>query len=304
VEQPFATAFAPVASSLRRVLVLDAALIAVFSLVALRVARQLAGPLRALVDAARRIAEGETGVLIPDSGGGETGRLTRAFNQMTAQLHHNRSELEQSRREIQRANEQLLAQNQQLQRANEALKQLSITDALTRLHNHRFFQDHLPREMKRAVRTQEPLSLVLIDVDDFKQLNDRFGHAVGDAVLRRVAEVMNDNVREMDLLARYGGEEFALLASGTTLRGAMALAEKIRMAVARARFPVLDLDGQSEVRITVSIGVAAFRGDERAFFNDADRALYRAKETGKDCVVAADGSREGEAGASPDGAEA
>jgi diguanylate cyclase (GGDEF)-like protein len=180
--------------------------------------------------------------------------------------------------------------DQHLQRVNEMLEQLSITDELTRLHNHRFFQDQLPREMKRSARTEEPLALILIDIDDFKSLNDRFGHAVGDAVLRRIADVMNSVVREMDLLARYGGEEFALLATHTSLEGAVALAEKIRIAVAAARFSVVDLEGPAELSITVSIGVAAFKGDEKAFFNDADRALYRAKSAGKDCVIVADES--------------
>jgi diguanylate cyclase (GGDEF)-like protein len=142
--------------------------------------------------------------------------------------------------------------------------------------------------MKRAERTGEPLSLILLDIDDFKLLNDRYGHSVGDAVLRRVADVMIAEVREMDLLARYGGEEFALLASQTTLEGAVALAEKLRVAVSEARFSVLALDGPSEIRVTLSGGVTTYRGDEKAFFNEVDRALYRAKAAGKDCIVVSD----------------
>jgi len=165
------------------------------------------------------------------------------------------------------------------------LEQLSITDGLTKLHNHRFFQDHLRREMRRSARTGEPLALLLVDVDDFKGLNDRYGHAVGDAVLRRTGEVLNGVVRETDLLARYGGEEFALLAPQTPLEGAVALGEKVREAVAAARFSIVDLEGPREIAITVSVGVSSFRGDEKAFFNEADRALYRAKHAGKDCVV-------------------
>ena len=130
------------------------------------------------------------------------------------------------------------------------------------------------------------MCLILIDIDDFKALNDRFGHAVGDAVLRKVAEVMNQSVRDTDLLARYGGEEFALLASDTSLEGAVALAEKVRLAISAARFSVVDLAGPQQVRITASFGVALFRGDQKTFFNCADRALYSAKAAGKDCVVA------------------
>jgi diguanylate cyclase (GGDEF)-like protein len=186
----------------------------------------------------------------------------------------------------------LIAQNQELHRVNEVFLQLSVTDDLTKLHNHRFFQDSMPREMKRSLRTGEPLCLILLDIDDFKGLNDHHGHAVGDSVLRQTAVVMNSEVRELDLLARYGGEEFALLASHTTLPGAAALAEKLRFAISEARFSVVTLEGPSVIAITVSIGVALFRGEEKAFFNDADRALYRAKNAGKDCVVVADADGE------------
>jgi diguanylate cyclase (GGDEF)-like protein len=153
--------------------------------------------------------------------------------------------------------------------------------------------------MKRAERTGEPLSLILIDIDDFKQLNDRHGHSVGDAVLRRVADVMRAEVREMDLLARYGGEEFALLASQTTLEGAAALAEKLRVAVSEARFRLVALEGPAEIRVTLSAGVTTYRGDEKAFFNEADRAVYRAKDAGKDCIVVWDEENESSRSSEP-----
>jgi diguanylate cyclase (GGDEF)-like protein len=111
---------------------------------------------------------------------------------------------------------------------------------------------------------------------------------VGDAVLRKVSDVMNQSVRDMDLLARYGGEEFVLLASQTDLEGGVVLAEKIRVAVSRSRFSVVDVDGPKLISITASFGVAQYRGDEKAFFNQADRALYRAKKSGKDCVCTAE----------------
>jgi diguanylate cyclase (GGDEF)-like protein len=287
VEQPYDEAFAPVVAVIREILVLNLCIVLVFGLIAYQIARSIVRPIQALSDAARRIAAGEAGVAIPEgTPGDEIGLLTRAFNDMSRRLRENQQELEQNRIEIEDANARLIAQNQELHRVNEVFQQLSITDELTRLHNHRFFQEHLPREIKRSERTQEPLSLVLIDIDDFKTLNDRFGHAVGDAVLRKVADVMHGAIREMDLLARYGGEEFALLAANTTLDGCVVLAEKIRLAVSRTRFSVVDLDGPKRIAITASFGVAQYHGDEKAFFNDADRALYRAKAQGKDCVVA------------------
>jgi diguanylate cyclase (GGDEF)-like protein len=268
VEESYEAAFAPVVTVIGRILVINLCIVAIFCVIAFQMARSVVRPIRALSAGARRIAEGESGVVIAGSErADEIGVLTRVFNEMTAQLG---------------------AQYDQLQRANEVLEQLSITDGLTKLHNHRFFQDHLPQEMKRSLRTGEPLALILIDIDDFKKLNDKHGHAMGDAILRRVAERMNDAVREMDLLARYGGEEFALLAAQTGVEGAVALAEKVRTSVSERPFSIVELDGPSEISVTVSIGVAVFRGDEKALFNDADRALYRAKASGKDCVVSAD----------------
>jgi diguanylate cyclase (GGDEF)-like protein len=214
--------------------------------------------------------------------------LIRALHEMQRRAHRYRVELLEKRREVEDANDRLRCQNERLVNANEVLERLSITDELTGLHNRRYFREHLPREMKRALRTRETLSMILFDIDDFKQLNDRFGHSVGDAVLRRVATVMSRETREMDLLSRYGGEEFALLASHTVVAGAVALAEKIRLAVSRTKFGIVDLDGRFEVKVTISAGVAAFRGDEKALFNDADSALYRAKASGKDCVIAAE----------------
>jgi len=286
VEESFEETLAPLVSVVREIVVINLGIVAIAGLIAYAVARSTVRPILALSDGVLRIATGDTGVQIPGRGRtDEIGVLARAFNEMMVQLNRNQEELEEKRVEIEDANHRLVAQNQELQRVNEVFEQLSITDDLTKLHNHRFFQDHLPREILRSDRTGDALSLVLFDIDDFKQLNDRHGHSVGDAVLRRVADVMNGEVREMDLLARYGGEEFALLASQTNAYGAVALAEKLRLAVAQARFSVLALDGPSELRVTVSAGVSTYAGDAKAFFNQADRALYCAKESGKDCVV-------------------
>lgn len=193
--------------------------------------------------------------------------------------------LRRSQDEIERDKRRLTEQNEDLQRANEVLAQLSITDSLTRLHNHRFFQDHLTREIKRVDRTGEPLSMVLMDIDDFKRMNDRQGHAVGDQVLMNVAERLNESIRESDLLARYGGEEFVVLAPNTDIEGALALAEKIRMSV--ESMPLIVDDSMRPLRATLSCGVARYCGDRKHFFQAADRALYRAKAEGKNCVVAA-----------------
>jgi diguanylate cyclase (GGDEF)-like protein len=270
--EDYDSAFAPIRAALRRTLGINLLTVLLSSAGAFAFAAWRVRPILALVDGARRLSEGETAVEVPDSGSGdEVQVLARTFNQMSARLYQSRLQLE--------------ARNEELKRANEALEQLSITDSLTRLHNHRFFQDQFAREAKRVERTGSPLALVLIDIDDFKNLNDRLGHAAGDAVLARVAGVMSAVLRDTDLLCRYGGEEFALLSPQTDLSGAVYLAEKIRGAVAESEYAVFGPDGP--IRISVSIGVAQFAESTEATFNEADRALYDAKAAGKDCVVAA-----------------
>jgi diguanylate cyclase (GGDEF)-like protein len=275
VQATFSTAFEPT-----RIFVMDLLIILVFIAFAYRITTRMLRPIEQLSEGARQASRGELGLAISDPGThDEIGLLTRSFNEMMAKL-------KQSQHDLQQANRQLTAQNEELQRANEVLSQLSITDGLTKLHNHRYFQERLTREIKRQSRSNEPLSMLLVDLDDFKALNDRLGHASGDELLVRVASIMATTVRESDLLARYGGEEFVVLATDTEVEGAVALAEKIRLAVEQT--PHIVDDSLRPVRITVSVGVAQYRGNRRLFFESADRALYRAKGEGKNCVVADD----------------
>ncbi|HBZ69293.1 MAG TPA: hypothetical protein DEP35_05955 [Deltaproteobacteria bacterium] len=277
-EEPFDRAFEPVLSVVTRIFVCDLVIVLLFSFLAYKITAAIVQPIEALSDGARRISRGELDLEIPDTrGNDEIGLLTRTFNDMTRKLRKNQSEIEA-------AIYQLTVQKQELERANEQLSQLSITDGLTKLHNHRFFQDHLTREIKRVQRSGDPLSILLVDIDDFKRLNDRLGHAAGDELLTRIARIMDESMRASDLLARYGGEEFVILAGNTDLAGASTLAEKVREAVAEKSF-LLDESMRLE-KVTVSVGVAQYKGDRKAFFQAADRALYRAKGQGKNCVRA------------------
>jgi diguanylate cyclase (GGDEF)-like protein len=276
IETPFAAAFAPVLSVVARIFASDLLLILVLGAAAYRLSTATVRPLEMLSDGARRIAEGELDLEIPEpESHDEVGILARTFNDMVRQLRRKQNE-------IHAAHQKLRDHNAELAQANEVLSQLSITDGLTKAHNHRFFQDHLTRELKRAARVQEPVSMLLIDIDDFKQLNDRLGHAAGDELLSGMARTLVNTVRETDLLARYGGDEFVVLCANTDRDGAYLLAEKVRGAIEGSSF-ILD-DSMRPTRITVSIGTAQFKGDRRKFFEATDRALYRAKAQGKNCV--------------------
>lgn len=275
---PFERAYAPVLGLVPRIFVIGSTTVFFFSLIAYWLTASVVKPIELLAAEARRISQGDLHFeLSLPVRTDEVGLLTRTFNDMVRRLRRNQQQIEE-------ANLRLTDQNQQLQRANEILAQLSITDGLTRLHNHRYFQDQLAREIKRCERTGDPLAMILADIDDFKQLNDRFGHATGDEVLVRIAGLMNEVIRESDFLARYGGEEFAILTTGTDLAGAETLAEKIRLRIAHEQWQPADHENQS-IGVTVSMGIALYRGDRRAFFRDADRALYTAKDMGKNCVV-------------------
>jgi diguanylate cyclase (GGDEF)-like protein len=161
------------------------------------------------------------------------------------------------------------------------------TDGLTELANRREFEESLANEISRAERFGGNLALILADLDNFEQVNDRFGHQAGDEVLRSFAEILRETVRDIDVAARYGGEEFAVLLPQTDIVGAEALAERLREAVeSRAMAEVQD----SSVMVTASFGVASFpdAGTGPGLFAAADEALYRAKRAGKNCVICAE----------------
>lgn len=166
------------------------------------------------------------------------------------------------------------------------LEQLSVTDRLTELFNHGYLTKRLEQELGRAERFGHPLSVIMLDVDDFKVFNDRYGHLVGDDVLRAVSSLIRENLREMDVAARYGGEEFVVLVPETGSEGARAVAERIRQGVATHVF--LRDDAGVDVHTTVSIGVATFPACGRtveSLLSAADGAMYVAKRAGKDRVI-------------------
>jgi diguanylate cyclase (GGDEF)-like protein len=165
------------------------------------------------------------------------------------------------------------------------VRQLAITDGLTQLSNRRAFDRALEREIGRAARADGRLSVVLIDLDHFKDLNDEYGHVTGDTVLRQISRALAGSVRTYDTIARYGGEEFAAVLPGCSAGLAFTLADRLRMAVQ---------DAASEIKVTASVGVATYPYDGAevsALLRSADRALYASKRAGRNRVRSAEQAR-------------
>lgn len=173
-----------------------------------------------------------------------------------------------------------------IRRQKDAFRELSVRDSLTGAYNRRYYWEVMEREFTRAERYNLELSLLLLDIDHFKIINDRFGHACGDDVLRNVASLVQSRVREADLFARVGGEEFVLLLPETNLDDSVGIAEALRTATEVSTTKC----GTHEIRITISLGVCSFQTSHPAspseLFDHADSAMYRAKRAGRNCVAA------------------
>jgi diguanylate cyclase (GGDEF)-like protein len=274
-EEDYSLAMTPVLEAQRRIWVAVLVVGAIAILAALRIAQSIVKPIHALALGARRINEGLVGVKIPKGAPDEIGMMIDTFNEMAMKITLSQAELQYK-------NKMLNSQNDTLQDMNDRLEKLSVTDGLTGLFNHRHFWNLLNTELTRVNLHGANLALVLLDLDDFKRVNDKFGHAVGDQLLVTVANVLRETIRDTDIVARYGGEEFAVLLPDTDESGVQQVAEKVRASIEAIRFSVAETD--IILKVTVSIGVSVFRGNRREFFNAADRALYQSKAAGKNCV--------------------
>ena len=244
---------------------------------------RLTRPLHEIAVAAQRIEAGDLDAHLPSAvGGGELKRLSSALQSMTNSLIRSRSAVEQANASLEA---RVAERTEALARANAALERLARQDGLTGLPNRRMADERLMAELSRHQRSGQPVSLLLLDIDHFKRINDEHGHATGDDALRAVAQCLAATCRGTDFVARFGGEEFlALLPETGSLQGAM-VAEKLRLAIGSLLIHKVG-------RLTVSIGLAEAApgapADQQRLLQQADTALYAAKEAGRNRVMVFD----------------
>ncbi len=172
----------------------------------------------------------------------------------------------------------------ELQEKNIILEEVVKKDSLTNLYNHRHFHERLSDEFSRAKRYNLPLCCVLIDIDYFKRVNDQYGHQSGDLVLKSLSQIINENIRDVDVSARYGGEEFGIIIPHTTINETSSMMERVREDIEKFKFKIID----NTISITISIGISGMRQSGAANYRElvkfADEALYNAKANGRNKV--------------------
>jgi len=234
--------------------------------------------------------EGQVLGTIPLNSNDEFGNLANKFNELSQNLNIANAEL-QSRvdyadKELIKTNNLLLERSSELMDLNTEFKKLSVTDALTGLYNRRYFEEKLEDEMKVTKRHGDIYSLLLIDIDKFKVVNDTYGHMHGDTVIKEVAKTINSRLREIDVVCRIGGEEFVAICKFANKEGAIELAENIRELVAENTMSI----GKDNIKVTISIGVVTVMAensdeDVNSLFKYADIALYHSKNNGRNRVT-------------------
>jgi diguanylate cyclase (GGDEF)-like protein len=263
VQQPYESVYWSL-GRMRRLSLLVGALSLCFAiLLAFLISRYITRSIAKLTHGVRQVANRNFTVKVDINSRNEIGELAHTFNQMVDELNTHRKDLEEKQKEL-----ELLAR----------------TDALTGLNNHRHFMDQLSREIKQASRIKSPLSVMILDLDNFKHINDTYGHLIGDRVISTIAELIRKHVRSTDIAARYGGDEFCVALPNTTAPGARGLAKKLREEIAGV---VFSADGDGVFHVTCSIGMAQFRKgtkDSLMILKYADQALYKAKSGGRNQV--------------------
>ena len=269
--------FSPLATSYESD-ILEARLLATFAAAfilgiigSILLAKAILQPIKALIEAAHLAAAGDLNANVEILTNDEIGELGETFNVMMEAIRAGQEKL------IQRAN----------------------TDSLTELYNHRYFQERLAAELSRAARYKHPLSMVMLDVDHFKNLNDTYGHPFGDLVLQQIAKILVGESRDIDIVARYGGEEFALILPETKTKDALILAERLRSAI--QHHPFIEPEGRS-VPVTISLGLSQYPVhslEREGLIMAADLAMYQSKTLGRNRVTAYSDDIQNDEGSDP-----
>ncbi|MGJ5631122.1 sensor domain-containing diguanylate cyclase [Nostoc sp. CALU 1950] len=280
--QPLAIALAPVEKQIRHAMFLFAIIASVVTIIAFAIGQLLTKPIIYLTNIVFQFTAGNLDIRAKISSKDEIGQLAKSFNNMALQLQTSLETLEQR---VQERTAELVIAKETVEDANHKLEQLVNLDGLTQVANRRCFNVRLQAEWKRLAREQQPLSLILFDVDKFKSYNDCYGHLEGDYCLIRIAQTVQQIVnRPGDLVARYGGEEFSVLLPNTDLAGAIKVTQNIQQAIYAQSIP----HAQSDVKdiVTVSLGITSvipicdIKPD--TLIASADKALYNAKQKGRD----------------------
>lgn len=275
-------------SILRQLLVIFGVLAVELAALSYIIVRPLNIMSRAMRDEAQ--AGQDTAPNIPISTRDEFGEIAAQFNALHAHLNEAREKLqsrvEYANVELQHAYEQLTTQADELKRKNVDLELLAITDPLTGLYNKRYFEMLMENEVERSVSQSQICSIILIDLDFFKSINERYGHSTGDNILRQVARLLAQRVRKTDVLCRFGGDEFFLLCRQATMGNAMNVAEQLHEAVTREPLVVDD----QPIPVGLSIGIATIPSPRpmrtaTEFFECADAALAHSKRSGRNTIV-------------------
>lgn len=244
-------------------------LIIIVAAVALYIGRSIVIPLESLIGATRHIVDGDLNVRVDVKQSDEVGQLANMFNLMTDKLQQN--------------HEEIMAANAAMRQQNQMLEALSVTDSMTGLLNRSKLDAVLTDELARFGRNKRPFSVLMIDVDHFKTLNDNLGHIVGDEILIAVAKVLANSIRSVDFAARYGGDEFVVILTETTADAAIKTAERIRMQVAEVGNKLKE----HKIVITLSIGISHSLLEDKSptlLLARVDNALYEAKKAGRNRI--------------------
>ncbi|MBC1236233.1 diguanylate cyclase domain-containing protein [Nostoc sp. 2RC] len=280
--QILAVALAPVEKQICDAMFLFAIIASVVTIIAFAIGQLLTMPIIYLTNIVSQFTTGNLDIRAKITSKDEIGHLAKSFNDMALQLQISLETLEQ--RVLERTAELVIAR-EKTEEANHKLEQLVNVDGLTQVANRRCFDTRLQAEWKRLSQEQQPLSLILFDVDKFKSYNDYYGHLGGDDCLLRIAQIVQKTVnRPADLVARYGGEEFAVLLPNTDLAAAITIAENIQQAIHHQAIP----HAQSDIKniVTISLGISCIiptcdiKPDTLIAL--ADKALYNAKQNGRD----------------------